>query len=249
VSSRLTFDRWRLRVVCLGLAGAAAYLAILPACVNNHSTYPQWTYSVCIDTGCGGPGAPAGQDTACGGPNECPCLDQGDEYCGYCPSAPLDRQCSYCPSGTTCSADACNPSCTPPPSGMTCTVDCNNGRCCYDAFPVCCGNPNYCGTDETACASAGTLPASSQGGSSGGGSCGIPSGGCPSGYRNSTLTSGCCSDEEVGPCSAGGSYATCTDGCGNGWYEYQGRIYGPCAGGDQGCLQQAAQRVVAACEG
>lgn len=93
------------------------------------------------------------------------------------------------------------------------------------------------------------------GGSGGGGGgsvgCGPPAfgGGCSSlgtGFTAARLGNGCCS---FSSCDRGGELGSCSDGCSNGWYEAQGRIFGPCdvSGGGGSCLQSAASAAVNAC--
>lgn len=92
------------------------------------------------------------------------------------------------------------------------------------------------------------------GGTGGGGGssnvgCGPPSfGGCSalgSGITNARLGNGCCS---YSTCERGGDLGSCTDGCGAGWYEAQGRIFGPCETATGTCIQNAATAAVNACK-
>ena len=141
------------------------------------------------------------------------------------------------------------------PSGYP--LGCGNSKCCETAFPICCANSNWCGTTADACKQQVDNPGgppgwNSDGGSSGGGN-GGGGGGCTAAWdcsaigTTATLRTGCCA---LTPgCSNGGSYGNCSDGCGNGWYEFGGQVYGPCSAGDSSCLQQAAMAVVNACLG
>jgi hypothetical protein len=87
----------------------------------------------------------------------------------------------------------------------------------------------------------------------GGGACGEPPGGCPvvqgANVVPGQLRPGCCTridDACNGCCDA----AVCADTCGYAWYEMSGVLYGPCASGDQGCIQQMATTVTqSACWG
>lgn len=58
------------------------------------------------------------------------------------------------------------------------------------------------------------------------------------GLASSTLREGCCS---------GGCPSSCSDACGNGWYEVGGQLFGPCSSQDTGCLSGAADGAVHAC--
>ena len=100
-------------------------------------------------------------------------------------------------------------------------------------------------------------PGGGTGGGSGGGGggsnvgCGPPSfgGGCSSlgsSFTAARLGNGCCS---WSTCERGGQLGSCSDGCSNGWYEAQGRIFGPCnvSGGANSCLQNAASAAINAC--
>jgi hypothetical protein len=176
----------------LGLAGIVLPLLVAGGCINNEDAPPNWTYSVCIDY-CGAPtGQLAGNDTTCGPqPGQCSCTLGTGLFCGQCTTNDL---CVYCPSGSLCPSDPCSPTCTwpsqpsqppssPPasPQPAGCTVDCGNGRCCWTGYPICCGNPDYCGASAAACDTAGQPPivnsSSSSGGS--GSSSGSSSGTCP----------------------------------------------------------------------
>ena len=79
------------------------------------------------------------------------------------------------------------------------------------------------------------------------GACGQPLGGCSSGETPARLQSGCC---EVSACGSGSaSDSVCADSCGNGWFEFEGKEYGPCPSGNDACLTAAATGVVSACDG
>jgi hypothetical protein len=62
---------------------------------------------------------------------------------------------------------------------------------------------------------------------------------------DATLRLGCCS---FSACPSGGQFGSCADGCGNGWYESVGQLFGPCPAGDQACLQVQAPGALAACK-
>jgi hypothetical protein len=58
--------------------------------------------------------------------------------------------------------------------------------------------------------------------------------------RNSTRPGGCCSVDDSCP-------ASCSNACGEGWYEVRGQVIGPCRSSDSSCFQSAAQTAVEAC--
>ncbi len=82
-----------------------------------------------------------------------------------------------------------------------------------------------------------TVEAEADGSTSGGSSgCGWD---CSfAGLSNASLREGCC---------ASGCPSSCSDACGNGWYEVGGQLFGPCSTQDTGCMQGAADGAVHAC--
>jgi hypothetical protein len=126
-------------------------------------------------------------------------------------------------------------------------IDFNTGKTLCTDFMSCRGKPPppmLLGVSGSTGAGSGS---EGEGGPDDASSCGIPAGGCAqAGLVNAMLQPGCC-EAPVGPCTSGGSYSSCTDGCGNTWYEYNGQIYGPCAPGDSACLTSQATAVGTAC--
>lgn len=203
---------------------------------------------------CGGGGGGVDEDPgsnvgggSCGSPGQCACSVGNYGLIGFCASAAPSAVCTYCPPGTSL-ADPCGTKCKvddeekgPKPEGTHCPDDypvaCGNKSCCPSSHSFCCGNTAFCGTSSTACKDVDAPPPSSGGGSSsGGGGC---SWSCPGGFRKASLRTGCCS---VGACPD-----SCSDACGNGWYEARGSLFGPCSVQNTSCMQNAARGALNAC--
>src|SRR5688572_6583968 len=218
-----------IRAVCAVVA-LVTCANLLLACTNSRPRRHDWGYAQCIDY-CDDPPVPdgtlPGENDSCGDSSgQCPC-DLGTYlYCGRCPSAPSSRECVYCPGGSLCSSDPCNPTCLEEPEPRRCPasapIDCGNGSCCQSSHPVCCPGGHFCGETTGACNSAGTAP------NPGGGSCSLSAAECSQiGDSASRMRSGgCCIYTQT--CNGGAILDSCSDACGNGWYELDGRVYGPC---------------------
>lgn len=201
-----------------------------------------------VDESCPGPGCDIGMPGSgndCGtAAGQCPCTLSGstDGYCGYCSTAAPDQVCRYCPQGTYCPSDPCSSECptnTGSPGG-SCPpdypVDCGGGSCCPSDHPSCCADKAWCGTDAAACQNVDNTDSTSSGDMTGGG-CGWD---CASqGLSPAQTRDGCC--------SSGSCPNSCSDICGNGWYEVNGQIFGPCTVQDTACMQNAAQAALSAC--
>lgn len=128
--------------------------------------------------------------------------------------------------------------------------DCGGGFCCPSGFPSCCGDSKWCGTTAAACEAVDDPGADGPSDSSGSGS--NPSGGssgptgcgfdcAATGESSSQFREGCCVPST-------GCVNSCGDGCGYGWYEAKGQLFGPCPGADGACLQNAAQNALKYCQ-
>ncbi len=216
------------------------------------------TDAVEIDNGSPGAGyggSPAGSNANCGsGAGLCPCASQlGDLFCAQCSTDPSNQVCRYCQPNTYCPVDPCDPHCyytnNPPPPPVCPSgdpVDCQNGTCCPNNFPICCADGSHCGTSLDACANLDNGSNGGGGGGGPGGGCGVPPGGCTaslgSDFTSAQTGAGCCESPSLACPSS------CTDGCGNSWYEVGGHRFGPCPSSNNSCMQNAAAAATQACK-